>query len=158
MEAVPRPAGAPLGIVDFAHTPDAIQASLRALGKSGAGRIIAVLGAGGERDQGKRPLMGAAAAARADLVIVTDDNPRREDPGEIRAAILAGTGTGRAQVREVPGRAAAIRAAVGAATGADTIAVLGKGHERSLTGPDGAQPWDDREALAQAIEEGGPWR
>ncbi|GAB3071684.1 UDP-N-acetylmuramoyl-L-alanyl-D-glutamate--2,6-diaminopimelate ligase [Intrasporangium mesophilum] len=83
-------AGEPRCVVDFAHTPDAVDAALDALRPSTSGRLIAVLGAGGDRDRGKRPAMGAAAARRADIVVVTDDNPRSEDPAEIRAAVIAG--------------------------------------------------------------------
>jgi UDP-N-acetylmuramoyl-L-alanyl-D-glutamate--2,6-diaminopimelate ligase len=80
----------PRCVVDFAHTPDAVDAALEALRPSTAGRLIAVLGAGGDRDRGKRSAMGAAAARRADIVVVTDDNPRTEDPAQIRAAVIAG--------------------------------------------------------------------
>ncbi len=83
-------AGEPRCVVDFAHTPDAVDAALEALRPSTSGRLIAVLGAGGDRDRGKRPAMGAAAARRADIVVVTDDNPRSEDPAEIRAAVIDG--------------------------------------------------------------------
>src|SRR6185503_2095290 len=107
--------GPVLGVVDYAHKPDSIEAVLAALRDVAPDkRIICVLGAGGDRDRGKRPLMGAAAAAGSDMLIVTDDNPRTEDPARIRAEVLAGTGRGGrgAGVREIAGRRAAIAAAV----------------------------------------------
>ncbi len=145
----------PLAVVDYAHTPEAIENVLRALRPSTRGRLIAVLGAGGDRDRRKRPLMGAAAARHADVVIVTDDNPRSEDPASIRAAVLAGTAsTGRkVQVREVASRRAAIAAAVEAAEDdGDTVAVLGKGHEQGQEVAGVVHPFDDRQVLREAIE------
>ncbi|HEU0042607.1 MAG TPA: UDP-N-acetylmuramoyl-L-alanyl-D-glutamate--2,6-diaminopimelate ligase, partial [Jiangellaceae bacterium] len=124
---------APLALVDYAHTPDAVANVLAALHP--AGRLIVVVGAGGDRDPHKRPLMGAAAARGADVVIVTDDNPRSEDPAAIRAAVVAGATSvpegERAELIEVADRRAAIRAALESADGpADTVVVLGKGHEQ----------------------------
>jgi UDP-N-acetylmuramoyl-L-alanyl-D-glutamate--2,6-diaminopimelate ligase len=119
--------------------------------------VICVLGAGGDRDRGKRPLMGAAAAAGADVLIVTDDNPRTEDPARIRAEVLAGTGNGGAQVREVAGRRAAIAAAVALAAPGDVVAVLGKGHESGQEIEGVVHPFDDRVELAAALAaRGGP--
>ncbi len=147
----------PLAVVDYAHTPEAITTVLHALRPSTRGRLIAVLGAGGRRDPHKRPLMGAAAARAADLVIVTDDNPRTEDPAEIRSAVVAGA-TGvpvaeRAEVREIDDRARAIRAAVDAAVGrADTVVVLGKGHEQGQEISGEVHAFDDRSVLREAIE------
>jgi UDP-N-acetylmuramoyl-L-alanyl-D-glutamate--2,6-diaminopimelate ligase len=144
-----------LGVVDYAHKPDAIVAVLAALRPVAAdrgGRVICVLGAGGERDAGKRPLMGSAAARGADLVIVTDDNPRGEDPAAIRAEVLAGAGPAAV---EVAGRAEAIAQAVRAATPGDVIAVLGKGHERGQEVAGTVHPFDDRTVLAEAIAEAG---
>lgn len=147
--------GPVLGVVDYAHKPDSIEAALAALRPvAGAGgRLICLIGAGGERDTGKRPLMGAAAARGADLVIVTDDNPRTEDPAQIRAGVLAGARrvAGGAQVREVAGRRAAIEAAVGLAVPGDVIALLGKGHERGQELAGRVEPFDDRTALAEAL-------
>jgi UDP-N-acetylmuramoyl-L-alanyl-D-glutamate--2,6-diaminopimelate ligase len=147
--------GPVLGVVDYAHKPDSIAAALSALRTVAAdrgGRLICLIGAGGERDAGKRPLMGAAAARGADLVIVTDDNPRGEDPAEIRAGVLAGAReVPGGQVREVPGRRAAIAAAVGLATAGDVVAVLGKGHERGQEVAGRVEPFDDRTALAEAL-------
>jgi len=150
--------GPVLGVVDYAHKPDsiaAVLAALRTVATGRGGRLICLLGAGGERDAGKRPLMGAAAARGADLVIVTDDNPRREDPAAIRAQVLAGARqvTG-AQVREVAGRRAAIGQAVGLARAGDVVAALGKGHERGQEIAGRTEPFDDRTALAGALAAG----
>lgn len=148
-------ANEPLAVVDYAHTPEAIANALRALRPSTRGRLIAVLGAGGDRDPHKRPLMGAAAARHADIVIVTDDNPRSEDAGAIRAAVVAGAAqAGRpVQVREIADRRAAIAAAIDVAGGdADTVAVLGKGHEQGQEVAGIVHPFDDRLVLREAIE------
>jgi UDP-N-acetylmuramoyl-L-alanyl-D-glutamate--2,6-diaminopimelate ligase len=117
--------------------------------------VICVLGAGGDRDKGKRPLMGAAAAAGSDVLIVTDDNPRTEDPARIRAEVLAGAGG--ADVREIAGRRAAIAAAVALAAPGDVVAVLGKGHESGQEIDGVVHPFDDRVELAAALAaRGGP--
>jgi UDP-N-acetylmuramoyl-L-alanyl-D-glutamate--2,6-diaminopimelate ligase len=158
--------GPVLGVVDYAHKPDAIAAALAALREVGPGRLLCVIGAGGDRDRGKRPLMGAAAAQGADLVVVTDDNPRSEDPAAIRAEVLAGAraaGMGTAGepvpggrslgVIEVAGRRAAIDEAVRRAEPGDVIAVLGKGHERGQEIAGVVTPFDDRVELAQALME-----
>jgi UDP-N-acetylmuramoyl-L-alanyl-D-glutamate--2,6-diaminopimelate ligase len=123
-----NPAGAP-AYVDYAHTPDALEAAIAALRPHVAtgGRLIVVFGAGGDRDTGKRAEMGAVAARAADLAIVTDDNPRSEDPAAIRAAILAGA---EGKAREIGDRRAAIAAAIGEARAADIVLVAGKGHEQ----------------------------
>ncbi|HEX6232314.1 MAG TPA: UDP-N-acetylmuramoyl-L-alanyl-D-glutamate--2,6-diaminopimelate ligase [Jiangellaceae bacterium] len=145
----------PLAVVDYAHTPEAIENILRALRPSTRFRLIAVLGAGGDRDPHKRPLMGAAAARHADVVIVTDDNPRSEDPAAIRAAVLSGIAqTERpVEVREVASRREAIMAAVDAAEGTgDTVAVLGKGHEQGQEVAGVVHPFDDRRMLREALE------
>ncbi len=151
-----------LGIVDYAHKPDAIVevlAALRGLTRQRAGetageksgRVICVIGAGGDRDTGKRPLMGAAAARGADVVLVTDDNPRTEDPAAIRADVLAGTGEGSAEVVEVGDRRAAIDRAVAMARPGDIIALLGKGHESGQEVNAEMLPFDDRVELAAAL-------
>ena len=119
-------AGAPV-YVDYAHTPDALEAAIAALRPHCAGRLIVVFGAGGDRDQGKRPKMGRIAAEQADLGIVTDDNPRSEDPAAIRAAILAG---GASKLMEVGDRRAAIAAGIAAAGRDDIVLIAGKGHEQ----------------------------
>lgn len=125
-------AGAPV-YVDYAHTPDALEAAIAALRPHVApgGRLIVVFGAGGDRDVGKRPQMGAVAARAADVVIVTDDNPRSEDPAAIRAAIIAGAGSldGNGTI-EIAGRKAAIAAAIGEAGANDIVLIAGKGHEQ----------------------------
>ena len=118
--------GAPV-YVDYAHTPDALEAAFAALRPHCTGRLICVFGAGGDRDEGKRPEMGRIAAAQADLAIVTDDNPRSEDPAAIRASIMAG---GNGKLREVADRRAAIAAAIAAAQGDDIVLIAGKGHEQ----------------------------
>ncbi len=121
-------AGAP-AYVDYAHTPDALEAAIAALRPHVApgGRLIVVFGAGGDRDTGKRPQMGEVAARAADIAIVTDDNPRTEDPASIRAAIMAGAG---ADARDIGDRRAAIAAAIGEAGAQDIVLIAGKGHEQ----------------------------
>lgn len=148
------------GIVDYSHTEDAlIQAlsTLRAL--PDCGRLLVVMGAGGDRDTTKRPRMGAAAADLADVVIVTDDNPRSEDPAEIRRAVLAGIGASpRAEVHERAGRGEAIALAARLAQPGDTVLVAGKGAETGQDIGGVIHPFDDRirlrEALARAAQEG----
>jgi len=155
LEQVDAP-GEVLGVVDYAHKPDAIVAALAALRELAAGRggrVICLIGAGGDRDKGKRPLMGAAAARGSDLVIVTDDNPRTEDPALIRAAVRAGADEVGAAVKviEVPGRRTAIDEAVRLAGPGDVIALLGKGHERGQEVNGQMLPFDDRVELASAL-------
>jgi UDP-N-acetylmuramoyl-L-alanyl-D-glutamate--2,6-diaminopimelate ligase len=136
--AVITPAGAPV-YVDYAHTPDAIEAAIEALRPHCKGRLILVFGAGGDRDTGKRPEMGAIAMGMADVVIVTDDNPRSEDPAVIRADILAAA----PGAREVPGRREAIAAAIADAGPDDIILIAGKGHEQGQIIGDKILPFDD---------------
>jgi UDP-N-acetylmuramoyl-L-alanyl-D-glutamate--2,6-diaminopimelate ligase len=154
LELVEAP-GPVRGVVDYAHKPDAIVAALAALRDltPGAGRLICLIGAGGDRDRGKRPVMGAAAAQGADLVLVTDDNPRSEDPVRIRAEVRHGAEAAGAEARilEVGGRRAAIDEAVRLAEPGDVIAVLGKGHERGQEIAGDVQPFDDRIELAAAL-------
>ena len=128
--------------VDFAHTSDALEHLLTALRPHTHGRLHAVFGAGGDRDPGKRPLMGAAVARHADVGIVTDDNPRTEDAGTIRAAVLAGMGAMPA-ARAIGGRAEAIAAAIAALGPGDVLAVAGKGHEQGQTIGTETHPFDD---------------
>ncbi|MEC3920072.1 UDP-N-acetylmuramoyl-L-alanyl-D-glutamate--2,6-diaminopimelate ligase [Nocardia sp. CDC160] len=150
-----------LAVVDYAHKPAAIEsvvATLRAwLAEQGEGRLAVVVGAGGDRDTAKRPLMGAAAARGSDLAIITDDNPRSEDPAAIRAAVLAGAdqvpGAERGEVREVGDRAAAIKAAVDWARPGDVVLIAGKGHETGQEISGVKHPFDDREVLAAALSE-----
>ncbi len=133
--------------VDYAHTPDAIATALAALRPHVLGRIGIVMGAGGDRDTGKRPLMGAAAAQHADFVIVTDDNPRSEDPGAIRAAILAACPA----AREVGDRSEAILRGVDALGAGDALLIAGKGHEAGQTIAGTVYPFDDVEQASVAI-------
>jgi UDP-N-acetylmuramoyl-L-alanyl-D-glutamate--2,6-diaminopimelate ligase len=156
LERVAAP-GPVLGVVDYAHKPDAIVAALAALRELAAergGRLFCVIGAGGDRDKAKRPLMGRAAAEGADVVVVTDDNPRTEDPAAIRRGVLDGATAG-GEVFEVAGRRAAIDFAVGKAAPGDIVAVLGKGHERGQEVGGEVLPFDDRVELAAALAEVG---
>ena len=125
--------------VDYAHTPDAIIAACAALRPHVTGRLIIVFGAGGDRDAGKRPLMGEAAAAHADVVVVTDDNPRSENPAAIRASILSATPGG----QEIADRRRAIAAAITMALAGDIVLIAGKGHEQGQTVGDRVLPFDD---------------
>jgi UDP-N-acetylmuramoyl-L-alanyl-D-glutamate--2,6-diaminopimelate ligase len=142
-----------LALVDYAHKPGALRAVLTTL-QDPDRRLAVVFGAGGERDPGKRAPMGEVAAELADLVVVTDDNPRGEEPTSIRREILAGAvrAGGKAQVLEIGDRREAIRYAVDWAGPGDVVLVAGKGHETGQRGADGVRPFDDRVELAQAIE------
>lgn len=131
-------------VVDYAHKPDAVRAVLRALRDVTPGRLVIVLGAGGDRDPGKRRLMGAAAAELADVVVVTDDNPRSEDPAAIRAALVSAARAFPVQVHEVADRRAAIAWAVDLARAGDTVLVAGKGHETGQEVGGRILPFDDR--------------
>ena len=134
---ISRP-GAPV-YVDYAHTPDAIEAAIAALRPHVTGRLITVFGAGGDRDTGKRAAMGEVAARLSDAVIITDDNPRTEDPAAIRAAILAGA----PGAREIGDRRAAIAAAIAMAAAGDIVLIAGKGHEQGQIVKDRTLPFDD---------------
>jgi UDP-N-acetylmuramoyl-L-alanyl-D-glutamate--2,6-diaminopimelate ligase len=131
-------AGAPV-YVDYAHTSDALRAAIEALRPHTADKLHVVFGAGGDRDTGKRPEMGAVAVELADQVYVTDDNPRSEDPAAIRAAVLAGA----PGAIEVAGRREAIRAAIQAAGPRDVVLIAGKGHEQGQIVADRVLPFDD---------------
>ncbi|MEF3046235.1 UDP-N-acetylmuramoyl-L-alanyl-D-glutamate--2,6-diaminopimelate ligase [Pseudotabrizicola sp. L79] len=133
--------------VDYAHTPDAVETALRALRPHVMGRLIVVLGAGGDRDRTKRPLMGAAAAQNADVVFVTDDNPRSEDPASIRAAIMAAA----PNAIEVGDRAEAILRAADALEPGDALLIAGKGHETGQTIAGQTYPFDDVEQASLAV-------
>ena len=147
----------PTALVDFAHTPDAVGAVLSALRPQTNGQLVVVLGAGGSRDPGKRAGMGAAAAAHADVVIVTDDNPRDEEPSMIRDAVADGVWPrSRATLEVVPGRVAAIERAVEIACDAGpgaTVAVLGKGHEQGQEIRGEVRDHDDRVVLRAALDQ-----
>jgi len=133
--------------VDYAHTPDAVQTALKAMRPHVMGRLVAIVGAGGDRDPIKRPLMGAAAAENADLVIVTDDNPRSEDPAVIRAAVLEGA----PEATEVGDRAEAILRGVDALGPGDALLIAGKGHETGQIVGDDILPFDDAEQASVAV-------
>ncbi len=137
--------------VDYAHTPDAVRTALAALRPHVMGRIVVVFGAGGDRDRGKRPLMGAAAADGADLSIVTDDNPRSEDPGSIRAAILEAMPSDQGQVTEIGDRAEAILRGVDALGPGDALLIAGKGHETGQIVGDDVLPFDDAEQASVSV-------
>ncbi|KEQ55191.1 UDP-N-acetylmuramoyl-L-alanyl-D-glutamate--2,6-diaminopimelate ligase [Sphingobium chlorophenolicum] len=136
--AVITRAGAPV-YVDYAHTPDGLRAAIEALRPHTKGRLIALFGAGGDRDAGKRPQMGKVAADLADHVIVTDDNPRSEEPSSIRAAVMAGA----PGAEEIGGRRAAIAAAIAQAGADDIVLLAGKGHEQGQIIGDRVLPFDD---------------
>lgn len=138
-------------VVDYAHKPDAIEAALATLRPLTDGRLIVVLGAGGDRDPGKRPLMGEIAARDADVLVVTDDNPRSEDPAAIRRAILDGTGSGAAEVLEIGDRRAAIAEAVRRAAAGDVVLIAGKGHETGQEIAGVVLPFDDRAVVREEL-------
>lgn len=144
--AATRANGAPV-FVDYAHTPAAVETALTALRPHVMGRIVVVLGAGGDRDRGKRPLMGAAAAEHADVVYVTDDNPRSEDPAAIRAEILKAC----PEANEVGDRAEAILRAVDALGPGDALLIAGKGHETGQIVGSTVYPFDDIEQASIAV-------
>lgn len=133
--------------VDYAHTPDALETALKAMRPHVMGRLIVVFGAGGDRDRGKRPLMGQAAAKFADLAFVTDDNPRSEDPATIRAEVMQGC----PEAVEVGDRAEAILRAVDAAQAGDVLLIAGKGHETGQVVGDDVYPFDDAEQASVAV-------
>ena len=133
--------------VDYAHTPDSIATALKALRPHVLGRLVAVIGAGGDRDRTKRPLMGEAAATQADVVFVTDDNPRSEDPAAIRQAVLLGC----PDATEVGDRAEAILRAVDSLGPGDALLIAGKGHETGQIVGDTVYPFDDSEQASVAV-------
>ncbi len=142
---------APLVVVDFAHTPDALERALEALREQRPhGRLYCVFGCGGERDREKRPLMGEVATRLADAVILTDDNPRGEDGGEIIKAIQRGAG--RRGARVIRDRRAAIAAAIGEAAAGDVVLVAGKGHEHSQQFGDQVLPFSDAAVVRDVLE------
>jgi UDP-N-acetylmuramoyl-L-alanyl-D-glutamate--2,6-diaminopimelate ligase len=148
LELVGLSHGAPV-FIDYAHKPDALAKALEALRPAVTGKIIVVFGAGGDRDRGKRPLMGAVAAEKADRVIVTDDNPRSEDAPAIRAAIIAAA---RGAV-EIGDRREAIRAAIAELRRGDVLLIAGKGHETGQIIGDRVLPFSDHEEVATALKE-----
>ncbi|HEX6689489.1 MAG TPA: cyanophycin synthetase [Solirubrobacterales bacterium] len=147
-------------LVDYAHTPDSLENVLQAARRLTGGRVISVFGAGGDRDRGKRPLMGRAGAALSDLTIVTSDNPRSEDPEAIVAEILAGI-EDRGGVEAEVDRRTAIAQALACARAGDTVVIAGKGHEQGQEFERGRKtPFDDREVareeLRRLLSEGQP--
>jgi UDP-N-acetylmuramoyl-L-alanyl-D-glutamate--2,6-diaminopimelate ligase len=137
--------------VDYAHTPDAIKTAMQAFRPHVMGRMIAVIGAGGDRDATKRPLMAAEAVANADFVIVSDDNPRSEDPAEIRKMVMAGA-MDAAHILEVGDRAEAILRAVDMLGAGDGLIITGKGHETGQIIGDDTLPFDDVEQASVAVQ------
>jgi UDP-N-acetylmuramoyl-L-alanyl-D-glutamate--2,6-diaminopimelate ligase len=148
LELIGQRNGAPI-FVDYAHKPDALAKALEALRPYAKGNLVVVFGAGGDRDQGKRPLMGEIAAEKADTVIVTDDNPRSENPAAIRAAILAAA----PRATEIGDRGEAIRRAIAALQPGDVLLVAGKGHESGQIVGDRVLPFSDHDAVAAALRE-----
>ncbi len=148
LELIGQRNGAPI-FVDYAHKPDALAKALDALRPYAKRKLIVVFGAGGDRDSGKRPLMGAIAAEKADMVIVTDDNPRSENPAAIRAAILKAV-PGAAEIGD---RTQAIRRAIAGLQAGDVLLIAGKGHESGQIIGDRVLPFSDHEAVAAALKE-----
>jgi UDP-N-acetylmuramoyl-L-alanyl-D-glutamate--2,6-diaminopimelate ligase len=156
LERVPAPGLDLTAFVDYSHKPGAVEAVLRSLRPVTQGNLIIVLGCGGDRDRGKRPMMGAAAASLADVAILTSDNPRSEDPLAILGAMLDGVlsvpQTERARVIIEPDRAAAIAQAVALASPGDVVLVAGKGHETGQYVAGSVLPFDDRQVTGDALE------
>jgi UDP-N-acetylmuramoyl-L-alanyl-D-glutamate--2,6-diaminopimelate ligase len=148
LEKIGTHKGAPV-FVDYAHKPDALEKVLAVLRPLVSGRLILVFGCGGDRDAGKRPIMGEIAARLADLVIITDDNPRSEDPARIRAEIKVAA----PKAREIADRAEAIRTAVAELDHGDVLLVAGKGHETGQIFADRTLPFSDHEAVRAALQE-----
>ena len=140
--------GAPI-FIDYAHKPDALEKALEALRPYAGGKLVVVFGAGGDRDAGKRPIMGRIAAENADRVIVTDDNPRSEQAAAIRAAILAAA----PGASEIGDRAEAIRAGIAALQKGDVLLIAGKGHETGQIVGDKILQFSDHDAVAAALKE-----
>jgi UDP-N-acetylmuramoyl-L-alanyl-D-glutamate--2,6-diaminopimelate ligase len=139
-------------VVDYAHTPDSLDTVLQAARELSSGKLICVFGAGGDRDRGKRPVMGAVAAQRADRVIVTSDNPRSEEPLAIIQDILQGAGTG---VEIDPDRRTAIEGAISLAGPGDVVVIAGKGHEQGQEVNGTVTPFDDRLVAREALRAAG---
>ncbi len=151
-----------VALVDYSHKPAAVSAVLDTvrdqIDRAGnGGKVIVVLGCGGDRDRAKRPIMGDAAVRRAELTVITDDNPRSEEPGTIRAAMVEGAlavpQDQRGEVVEIGDRRAAIQEAVRRAEPGDIVVVAGKGHETGQEISGVVHPFDDRHVLADAIDE-----
>jgi UDP-N-acetylmuramoyl-L-alanyl-D-glutamate--2,6-diaminopimelate ligase len=153
--SAPTASGAPV-YIDYAHTPDALEAAIEALRPHVSGRLFCVFGAGGDRDHGKRAPMGAVASRHADVVIVTDDNPRGEDAGDIRREVLSGAGD---NAIEIGDRREAIAHAIGQAEKDDIVLVAGKGHEEGQIIGSGADmrvlPFNDVEVARECASQRG---
>ena len=141
----------PIVVVDYAHTPDALESVLGALREHGARRLTCLFGCGGDRDRGKRPLMTKAAVDGADKVVITSDNPRSEDPEQIIADAVAGVDFGRTMVATVADRAEAIASAVAEAELSEIIVVAGKGHEDYQEVHGERLPFDDSDHVSRAL-------
>jgi len=139
--------GAPI-FIDYAHKPDALKKTLESLRPYARGKLVVVFGAGGDRDTGKRPIMGRIASENADRVIVTDDNPRSESPAAIRAAILAQA----PGAVEIGDRAEAIQKSIAALASGDVLLIAGKGHEVGQIIGDRVVPFSDHEAVTSALK------
>ncbi|HMH97764.1 MAG TPA: cyanophycin synthetase, partial [Bradyrhizobium sp.] len=146
LERVAERNGAPI-FVDYAHKPDALAKALQALRPYAKRKLVVVFGAGGDRDAGKRPLMGAIATEYADRVIVTDDNPRHENPDLIRSAILSAA----RGAKEIGDRAEAIRTAIAGLEPGDALLIAGKGHETGQIVGNSTLPFSDHDAVAAAF-------
>jgi UDP-N-acetylmuramoyl-L-alanyl-D-glutamate--2,6-diaminopimelate ligase len=138
-----------IAVVDYAHKPEALEAALGALRPFVTGKLICVVGCGGDRDRGKRPIMGRIAAEKANVAIITDDNPRSEDPARIRAEMLAGA----PGACEIGDRGEAIRKAMSMLGPGDVLLVAGKGHETGQIVGDTVLPFSDHEAIAKSARE-----
>ncbi|MEX0851927.1 MAG: UDP-N-acetylmuramoyl-L-alanyl-D-glutamate--2,6-diaminopimelate ligase [Bauldia sp.] len=147
LELAGRSKGGGMIFIDYAHKPDAIESALAALRPMATGRLIVVVGAGGDRDPGKRPLMGKAAAANADVVVVTDDNPRSENPAAIRKAVIAGA----PGAIEIGDRGEAIANAVAMLGPGDVLCIAGKGHETGQIVAGRTVPFSDHDAVRRAL-------
>ncbi len=135
--------------IDYSHTPDSLETALKSLRPHTTGRLICVFGCGGDRDKGKRPMMGKVATDFADIAILTDDNPRSENPATIRAEIMVAA----PNVNEIEGRAAAINQAISIASKGDIVLIAGKGHERGQIFEDRTDPFDDYEEAEKALSQ-----
>ncbi|MBC7551983.1 MAG: UDP-N-acetylmuramoyl-L-alanyl-D-glutamate--2,6-diaminopimelate ligase, partial [Cellulomonas sp.] len=152
---IERTGGWALALVDYAHTPDALELALQAVRPITPGRLFIVFGSDGDRDMGKRPIMGATAARLADVLIVTDENPRSEVPAQIRAEILAGARAERpsgVDILEATSRGEAIRLALRLANDGDTIIITGKGHEPTQEIAGVFHRYNDRDVLQAAVQ------
>ncbi|MEY4932852.1 MAG: UDP-N-acetylmuramoyl-L-alanyl-D-glutamate--2,6-diaminopimelate ligase, partial [Pseudomonadota bacterium] len=145
------PSTGPIVVIDYAHTPDALAKAIKATRQHTTGRLICIFGCGGDRDAGKRPLMGAIAEELADVVVLTDDNPRGEDPEQIIAAIRSGMRFPD-RVRVERQRVQAIAAALDLAGPTDAVLIAGKGHETGQVIGDETLPFNDRDVALQAMQ------